>query len=489
MAKKRLEPYVCPDKPAYADIKWGGKTLKELGIEYINSPEFLGDEKGAIKKAREVSKSTPKNKWTPNIVLDPWLHYDSFTLRMFKDSRGYGPGWTNPYTLKEFLINWIERRLTFKEMVDKYSNPWLSERQIRTLIEYIREARVTSPLLHFTSMLLDNNTKIVKPDFFVPNPFPPNEYGSIKASYAFYKVPNFVGKDYGNFKDGSIYVCPQLMQKLIIGNVLEQFMKEDFTEEYEMFKEHPQEPYDTLSLNITNYDQFRYYQLLLLFSTNISNSWADKDTGFPKSYSYSELFITKDVNVPGQEEFTRTSCIDLYNQVWIEELIKRTMWDQITEHSLCMFSDAIHDGARQHVDNNGRILRGHHPDTYKRDYFSMPFKVRPFLHNIGVKPPGKTRGCTPEFHRFYPDTIVDGKRIPGKSGDLIYPIFDYVFRYDKQKECVVPFNDKHCKYKKLYLMANGVRTLHHQYEANGGKLRLTQDELDTLNVWAKKTQL
>jgi hypothetical protein len=114
-SKKKYPEYQHPFKPSYTPIEWYTGNIK----------------------IRDRPKA---NIWTPHLILDPWLHYSTFTISEYINDRGYGPSWTCPYTLREFLVNWSINRWPVSKLSEKYCNEWFTENQlsrIRRLLNLI----------------------------------------------------------------------------------------------------------------------------------------------------------------------------------------------------------------------------------------------------------------------------------------------------------------------------------------------------------------
>jgi hypothetical protein len=450
MTKKRVFPrFVHPQKPPYADIKWhvGSFRLR-------NKPQ--------------------PNLWTPDIVLDPWLHHSTHILCMYKDSLGRGPRWTNPYELQEFVMNYLNN-WPLTHLAKEYN---LTNDQVRTLVCQLSMTVKMSPIGHFMVRLATGGT-IHRPDLFIPNPFPPDSVGCIGTSYAFYRVPDFKPKEqHGDY----IAYCPQT-NRLIRGDSLDYFAGIDFEAEYQLLQRTLSEYAndDVVAFNNGDFDhnisselgvddprgihnvyQMRY-RLLERFLTGKDDSTIVRSQGegivakdrLLSETTYRDQFsIVLDPKMPGRNVWRQSSTVRLYNQVWTEELIKRTMWDRVTEHSLCMFNDSVHDRARRWTDpRTGAVHDGHSKSNiHRRDYLQMPIKIRNFLYSIGVK--GK---FTDEF---------------SLGGDKLHPIFDYLLTY-KPGTGIIPFRSYHCN---ISTLNNRKDKLRYRIEANAATLRLTEEQ-------------
>jgi hypothetical protein len=442
MAKKVYPEFINADRPKYADINWVTQAQQQAYIQTRKTNKQI---------THRLERCT--NKWSPDLVLPPWLHFSSNALLEFTNAEGHGPTWHDMYKLQEFVMCWYNS-WPLSRLATKFE---LSDSQVRTVCDSLRllgsgkESR--SMLTHFSSKLIMGEP-IVRPDVFIRNPLPPDALGCLQSSFAFYKVPNLQGKENEIGSHSSdVYYCPQLYPgTLVVGEILLRHMNTDYTELFSSFVQdkvlYKSTPYRLNEIyefreyfhpdRINNLEQFKY----VLFNTLISNR--DND------YADAELAITFDSELPGRNHQHDTSYVRMYQQVWVEEYIKRTMWDRCTEHSLCIFSDAVHDKSQHVVDSSGHIHSGAY--RHRHEYFTMPTKIRGFLHSIGVK-----GNCNPDF---------------SVGGDRIHPIFDYVVKLSKSNKGaeVVPFKKGACL----------VDVLEHRIVANGAKLVLTESQWSQL---------
>lgn len=379
------------------------------------------------------SKTFPKahNKWSYDLILDPWYHFPTSSLLAFIDERGNGPRWTSIYEFKSFVMEW-QSGWPLTKLAAKYN---ISLDTVRALFDNLNKGKIVSPLAHFAERLLNNNP-IIKPDIFIPNPFPPNKLGFIKGSYAFYKIPGGCVKDSGI----PLYFCPQFTEgtKLINGQVLNWLFSEEVESMYHIYKlaiKH-NETWDNLVydngftleykyIQIKTIEQYRYAILDGLRSgstldyDNDITDYSDIKQNI-NSLAYTPLVVPWDSDIPGDNSNIRNSCVRMYNGIWVEEYIKVTMWDQCTEHSLVLFSNALHDRAKKHINTrNGTLSSGHSPHLCRRDYLTSPLKLTKAISTIKGFPANNTHNTIP-------------------------PIFDYIIRFNLKTNKIAPFTDDYC---------------------------------------------
>ena len=379
------------------------------------------------------SKTFPKayNKWSYNLVLDPWYHFPTSSLIAFVDERGNGPRWTSIFEFKSFVMEW-QSGWPLTKLATRYG---ISLDAVRALFDNLNKGKIVSPLAHFAERLL-NNSPIIRPDIFIPNPFSPDELGYIKGSYAFYRIPGGYIKDTGI----PLYFCPQFTEsaKLINGQVLLWLFSEEVEFMYHAYKASVKhnETWDNIVYDngftagykytqIKTLDQYRYaiFEGLRVGPTVDYDNDIDDYSEVKQSVNalaHTPLVVPWDSDIPGDNSNIRNSCVRLYNGIWVEDYIKRTMWDQCTEHSLVLFSNALHDRAKKHINiRNGTMSSGHSPHLCRRDYLTSPLNLTQAIASIKGTPNNNTHNTIPS-------------------------IFNYIIRFNLKTNKIVPFTDDYC---------------------------------------------
>ena len=246
----------------------------------------------------------------------------------------------------------------------------------------------------------------------------------------------------GYVKDTDIplYFCPQFTEgtKLINGQVLLWLFSEEIELMYHAYKTSIKhnELWDNIVYDngftagykytqIKTLDQYRYAILEGLrvgptvdYDNDIDDYSEVKQS--VNALAHTPLVVPWDSDIPGDNSNIRNSCVRLYNGIWVEDYIKRTMWDQCTEHSLVLFSNALHDRAKKHINiRNGTMSSGHSPHLCRRDYLTSPLNLTQAIASIKGIPSNNTHNTIP-------------------------PIFNHIIRFNLKTNKIVPFTDDYC---------------------------------------------
>lgn len=451
---KAHQPYICQEAVKYSILKQQSvNNIKDLYPKY--DPV-----------TREKAYPQALNRWSYDLVLDPWYHFPTSSLIAFVDEKGNGPRWTNIYEFKCFVMEWLSG-WPLAKLASRYN---ISIDATRALFDNLNKGKIISPLTHFAERLLANS-KIIKPDLFIPNPFPPDKLGYIKGSYAFYQVPNSYVKD----TNIPLYYCPQFTEdtKLINGKVLKWLFSEELEIMYNVYKQETRhdEPWENIAYDngfvsnyrytqIKNLHQYRYAILEGLRSgptvdyDNDINDYSEIKQNV-NALSYTPLAVALDSDIPGDNSNIRNSCVKMYNGVWVEDYIKATMWGRCTEHSLVLFSNALHDRAKKHINTrNGTMSSGHSPHLCRRDYLASPLNITQIISTFKSTP-------TNNVHNNIP------------------PIFNCIVKYNLKTNRIVPFTDDYC------VVIESERMI----EVKGMWLRFTEQQWLDLNKALMLSQL
>ena len=340
---------------------------------------------------------------------------------------------TNMYELealsKEYLLG---NRIT--DICRKYNISRDTLKPIREALDSHYSPRL--PRSHFTYLLQCPGEYIVKPDFRLQWPFNPCGMSGLTLgpSYSFYRIPDLIGKGGGN-----VYYDTYNM-RLVDGVLLEWVMYADpeeiahiFGPAFENFSHPLLGRYKKISLGKLTLEQVKYIAFYLLDMPGISDSdlsmlgeTADRHERYSNSkMSFSPGALSSNVwcsrfglnldspTIPysgsDYHSFKNASLpphVKLYKNVWIEEYIKRTMWDHPTEHSLMVFDSSL-DSKREHY--------GY--------YHRMPAKILKILHESGIK---QDNGLPANPAFDYALSVFNGQLVPFKENATIYRNYDGV---------------------------------------------------------------
>lgn len=308
--------------------------------------------------------------------------------------------------VKEYLLG---NRVT--DIYKKYSITKDEFKGIRDIID--NDVPCRYPRMHFT-YLITCDSPIIKPDYRLQWPFNPCGISKLVLgpSYSFYKVPDAISKNNKN-----IYYDTYSM-RLMDGAFLEWLMNSQLGDIHQLFNgsftnfSHPLlGRYREVAINALTLNQARYIAMYLIRSPEIYDGELsvlghtiregrynnDSQRHSPGALSSSlwcdnEALVLDSPVSYGRMETNWAPQVPLYKGIWIEEYIKRTMWDRLTEHSLIVFDDCLK-----------------HKRTHLNSYLHMPIKIRSALDRMGVKQ---------------------------QDGSDLNPVFDYVV-----SENLTPFKD------------------------------------------------
>jgi len=109
------------------------------------------------------------------------------------------------------------------------------------------------------------------------------------------------------------------------------------------------------------------------------------------------------------------TVVKLFNGVWEDEIIKHTIWDVCTKHSLIEFNHKMYRArvdATNNIMNNSYLRPGL---THRPNYFDMPLRLKDLLPKINI------------------------------SRKRVHNIFNYVLKYHVDKNKLSPFKTNYCQ--------------------------------------------